>query len=95
MLTLNSGSNALLLHTPDVLSGKLSSQVRILGERLKITATQWSAVKAHCWCQEDVCISGLDFVADVLADFVDQLGVPSCGQRDAAWKECSLTRCYN
>lgn len=68
--TLDSGSNAFLLQAQDVLSRQLSSEEWILGERLKIPASQWVTVHADRWSKQDMSRSRLDLVGKVLANLI-------------------------
>lgn len=78
--TLNCCSHSLLLQTTDVLSGELSRQEWILGERLKISAAKGVTMQAYGRAEQDVGGSRFRLITQVLADIEQEVFVPCCCQ---------------
>lgn len=68
---LHRDSDILGLYTVDIRSGQLSSKVRVFGEGLEVSSSEWRAVVTGCWSKENVGFLSESFFSQSYTDFAD------------------------
>lgn len=89
-LTLDGGSNALLLKALDILGRQLAAEEGIFGERLKVPPTQRVSVQANRRGEENVGRPSSNLIRKVLANLVKDVLVPCCRQRNTTGEKGRL-----
>jgi hypothetical protein len=59
-------------------------QKRVLGETLKVSASEWVSVQVHRWRQDDVDRLRFGFLSEHNPNLLDEFKIPSCAERCAA-----------
>jgi hypothetical protein len=89
-LTLDGGSNSLLLEALDILGRQLAAEKGIFGERLKVPPTKRVSVQANCGGEENVGRPSSNLVRKVLANLVKDVFIPCCRQRNTTGEKGRL-----